>query len=67
MDEVYSFYNRHASKKLSITDYFKLYSQIVKPIVYQEKEDQSDEDRLFELMNANLTDARKNLIASYCR
>ncbi|XP_020293538.1 snRNA-activating protein complex subunit 3 [Pseudomyrmex gracilis] len=64
MDEVYSFYNRHASKKLNMTEYFKEYSEIVKPIVH--REDQSDEERLSELMNANLTEARKSLIASYC-
>jgi len=68
MDQVYKFYDRQASPKICIKDYFQQYSKLIKSskCVCHEIGKQSEE-KIFKLMGTDLSQARILLMKHYCR
>ncbi|XP_011861840.1 PREDICTED: snRNA-activating protein complex subunit 3 [Vollenhovia emeryi] len=65
MDQVYKLYDRQASPKINIKDYFQQYSELIKSSMYHEVDKQGDE-KVSQLMGGDLTRGRVNLIKHYC-
>jgi len=68
MDQVYKLYDRQASPKICIKDYFQQYSKLIKSsmCVCHEIGKQSEE-KIFKLMGTDLSQARILLMKHYCR
>lgn len=66
MDEVYKLYERQASPKICINDYFQEYSELIKSSICHEVGKQ-EEEKIFKLMDTDLSQARILLIKHYCR
>jgi len=66
MDQVYKLYDRQASSKICIKDYFQQYSELIKSSMCHEV-GKSGEEKIFELMGTDLSQARILLIKHYCR
>jgi len=65
MDQVYKLYDRQASPKICIKDYFQQYSELVKSSICHEV-DKQNEEKIFQLMDTDLSQARKLLMKRYC-
>lgn len=66
MDPVYGCYNRHASAQIYLNDYFSEYSELLKSSVCYEQ-NQSTEEKMFQLMGVELSKSRLDLMSYYCR
>ncbi|XP_018376505.1 PREDICTED: snRNA-activating protein complex subunit 3 [Trachymyrmex cornetzi] len=65
MDQVYKLYDRQASPKIYIKDYFHEYSELIKSSLCYEIDKQSEE-KIFQLMGTDLSQARILLMKHYC-
>ncbi|KYN37938.1 snRNA-activating protein complex subunit 3 [Trachymyrmex septentrionalis] len=65
MDQVYKLYDRQASSKICIKDYFHQYSELIKSSMCYEIDKQSEE-KIFQLMGTDLSQARILLMKHYC-
>lgn len=65
MDQVYKLYDRQASSKICIKDYFQQYSELLKSTMCHKVDKQGEE--IYQLMGSNLSQARILLIEHYCR
>lgn len=66
MDQVYKLYDRQASSQICIKDYFHQYSELIKSSMCYEIDKQSEE-KIFQLMDTDLSQARILLMKHYCR
>lgn len=66
MDEVYGCYNLHASPQIPLIDYFVEYSNLLKSSLCYDR-NHSVEENIFHLMDIELSKARLDLMAHYCR
>lgn len=66
MDKIYKVYDHQASPKICLKDYFQQYSELVKTILSHDTRDQKNEEKIFQLMNVDLSQARTLLIKHYC-
>ncbi|XP_012058927.1 PREDICTED: snRNA-activating protein complex subunit 3 [Atta cephalotes] len=65
MDQVYKLYDRQASSQICIKDYFHQYSELIKSSMCYEIDKQSEE-KIFQLMGTDLSQARILLMKHYC-
>ncbi|KAL6260810.1 hypothetical protein P5V15_008336 [Pogonomyrmex californicus] len=65
MDQVYKLYDRQASSKICVKDYFQQYSELIKLSKCHEIGKQSEE-KIFQLMETDLSQARIVLMKHYC-
>lgn len=65
MDQMYKIYDRQASPKICVRDYFKEYSELLKSSLYHDINEQNEE-KIFQLMDVGLSQARTLLIKHYC-
>ncbi|KAL0126110.1 hypothetical protein PUN28_004913 [Cardiocondyla obscurior] len=65
MDKIYKVYNRQASSKISLQNYFEKYSNLIQSLKNYDN-DQLDEEKIFKLMDTDLSQARTLLIKQYC-
>ncbi|XP_071632384.1 snRNA-activating protein complex subunit 3 isoform X2 [Temnothorax longispinosus] len=65
MDQIYKLYDRQASPKICIKDYFQQYSELLKSLMCHEVSKQSEE-KIFQLMDTDLSQARILLMKQYC-
>lgn len=66
MDQIYKIYSRQASPKICVKNYFQQYSELLKSFLCHNLNEQSDE-KIFQLMDVDLPQARTLLIKHYCR
>lgn len=66
MDQVYKLYDRQASPKICIKDYFQQYSELIKSLMSHEVGKQGEE-KIVQLMGTDLSQTRILLIKHYCR
>lgn len=66
MDQIYKIYNRQASPQISVKDYFQQYSELLKSFSCYDTNEQNEE-KIFQLMDVDLAQARTVLIKHYCR
>lgn len=65
MDQMYKLYDRQASSKIFVKNYFQQYSELLKSSLCHDISEQSEE-KIFQLMDVDLSQAR-TLIKRYCR
>ncbi|KAG5329651.1 SNPC3 protein, partial [Acromyrmex charruanus] len=65
MDQVYKLYDRQASSQICIKDYFHQYNELIKSSMCYEIDKQSEE-KIFQLMDTDLSQARILLMKHYC-
>lgn len=66
MDQMYKLYDRQASPKICLKNYFQQYSELLKSYLCYDINEQSEE-KIFQLMDVSLSQARTHLIKHYCR
>lgn len=66
MDRMYKHYDRQASPKICLKNYFQQYNELLKSYLCHHINEQSEE-KIFQLMDVNLSQARTHLIKHYCR
>lgn len=67
MDSIYEIYNRQASSKINVKDYFEEFSKVIQfPSCYVPVKKQSEES-ILDIMQAALDPDKFKLIANYCR
>lgn len=66
MDQIYKIYSHQASPKICLKNYFQQYSELLKSFLYHNLNEQNDE-KIFQLMDVDLPQARTLLIKHYCR
>ncbi|CAL1681081.1 unnamed protein product [Lasius platythorax] len=64
MDQMYKLYDRQASSKICVKNYFQQYSELLKSSLCHDISEQSEE-KIFQLMDVDLSQAR-TLIKRYC-
>lgn len=64
MDDVYKFYNRNASAKVHIKEYFDNYRKLISDCFIPMKK---DENNLMEMMGVQLTEEEMSTLTEYCR
>lgn len=64
MDDVYKFYNRNASAKVHIKEYFDDYRKLISDCFIPMKR---AEDNLMEMMGVQLTEEEMSTLTEYCR
>lgn len=65
MDQIYKIYSHQASPKICLKNYFQQYSELLKSFLYHNLNEQNDE-KIFQLMDVDLPQARTLLIKHYC-
>ncbi|XP_029667833.1 snRNA-activating protein complex subunit 3 [Formica exsecta] len=65
MDQMYKLYDRQASPKICLKNYFQQYSELLKSYLCYDINEQSEE-KIFQLMDVSLSQARTHLIKHYC-
>ncbi|XP_071576531.1 snRNA-activating protein complex subunit 3 [Temnothorax nylanderi] len=65
MDQIYKLYDRQASPKICIKDYFQQYSELLNSLMCHEVSKRSEE-KIFQLMDTDLSQARILLMKQYC-
>ncbi|XP_003398260.2 snRNA-activating protein complex subunit 3 [Bombus terrestris] len=63
MDDVYKFYNRNASAKVHIKEYFDNYRKLISDCFIPMKK---DENNLMEMMGVQLTEEEMSTLTEYC-
>lgn len=66
MDQIYKIYSRQASPKICVKNYFQQYSELLKSFSCYNTNEQNEE-KIFQLMDVDLPQARSVLIKHYCR
>lgn len=65
MDQIYKIYSHQASPKICLKNYFQQYSELLNSFLCHNLNEQSDE-KIFQLMDVDLPQARTLLIKHYC-